>query len=115
MESGRRTDKIKRGIEKNAKFFKVVLIDCLTLWVTNMILAKKSEAEILDEISNVIKTMKKKKALFIIVSNEVGMGLVPVTKLGRYFRDVAGKVNQVVAKMSNEVYLLVSGISLKIK
>ena len=107
--------KLKEVIEKNAKFFKVVLIDCLTLWVTNMILAKKSEAEILDEISNVIKTMKKKKALFIIVSNEVGMGLVPVTKLGRYFRDVAGKVNQVVAKMSNEVYLLVSGISLKIK
>ena len=51
----------------------------------------------------------------IIVSNELGMGLVPSYPLGRYFREIAGKMNQIVAEKADEVYFVVSGISMKIK
>jgi adenosylcobinamide kinase/adenosylcobinamide-phosphate guanylyltransferase len=51
----------------------------------------------------------------IIVSNELGMGLVPIYPLGRYFRDIAGRINQKIAKHSDEVYFVVSGIPMKIK
>ena len=61
------------------------------------------------------KLRKRKKAKVILVSNEVGLGIVPDNKLARDFRDVAGRVNQVVAQSAHEVYFMVSGIPLKIK
>jgi adenosylcobinamide kinase/adenosylcobinamide-phosphate guanylyltransferase len=59
--------------------------------------------------------LRKIKAMTIIVSNEVGLGIVPANKLARDFRDTAGRVNQTVAGASDEVYFLVSGIPAKIK
>ncbi|MDD5079246.1 MAG: bifunctional adenosylcobinamide kinase/adenosylcobinamide-phosphate guanylyltransferase [Candidatus Omnitrophica bacterium] len=95
--------------------FDCILIDCLTLLVSNLLLAKRKEEQILEEIRNMLKNLKKKKARAIIVSNEVGLGLVPANKLGRDFRDIAGKVNQLAAKRADEVFLTISGIPLKIK
>ena len=95
--------------------FDCVLIDCFTLLVSNLLLAKFTESKIFGEIQSILTNIKKKKATTIIVSNEVGLGLVPNTRLGRDFRDIAGKVNQLVAEKANEVFFTVSGIPLKIK
>lgn len=95
--------------------FDCVIIDCLTLWISNLILAGYKEAKILKKIDALLVNCRKKKAKVIMVSNEVGLGLVPANKLGRDFRDIAGKVNQMVARVSDEVLFFVSGVPLKIK
>ncbi len=92
-----------------------ILLDCLTMLVSNLILAEYNEKQILFEIKSILQSLRKNKAKPIIVSNEVGMGLVPANKLGREFRDIAGKVNQLAAKEADEVFFTVSGIPLKIK
>ncbi len=105
------------GLEKE-----VILIDCLTLLVSNLLLRKedkvgdsKREEEILLEIKKLAEISYKVSAQVIIVSNEVGMGLVPETSLGRFYRDILGRANSIIADKADEVFMMVSGISLKIK
>ncbi|MCX5669440.1 MAG: bifunctional adenosylcobinamide kinase/adenosylcobinamide-phosphate guanylyltransferase [Candidatus Omnitrophica bacterium] len=95
--------------------FDCIVIDCLTLLVSNLILVSNSPKQIIDKIQDLLLILNEKKARIILVSNEVGLGLVPINKLGREFRDIAGRVNQLVAKNANEVFFTVSGIPLKIK
>jgi adenosylcobinamide kinase/adenosylcobinamide-phosphate guanylyltransferase len=102
-------------LKKNAATFDVIIIDCLTLLVSNLMLKKFKEKEILNEMNKILAELRKTKTKAIIVSNEVGLGIVPWTKLGRDFRDIAGKVNQVVAKNADNVFFMVSGLSQKIK
>lgn len=92
-----------------------VIIDCITLLVSNHALAGHTEEKILKIIDNSIKIIKKSRFDAFIVSNEVGMGIVPENKLARDFRDIAGKVNQMIASKSDEVYFMVSGLPLKMK
>ncbi len=100
----------------------LILIDCLTLLVSNLLLRKedkvgdsKREEEILLEIKKLAEISYKVSAQVIIVSNEVGMGLVPETSLGRFYRDILGRANSIIADKADEVFMMVSGISLKIK
>jgi len=97
----------------------VVIIDCLTLLVSNQLGEEldypKAEKQVLGEIYALINSIEKLDAIFIIVSNEVGMGLVPETKLGRIYRDLLGKANQLIAQHANEVYFMVAGLPVKIK
>ena len=95
--------------------FNCIIIDCLTLLVSNLILAGSGRKVIEDKILKIIACLKKKKGRAIIVSNEVGLGVVPVNKLARDFRDIAGSVNQIMARESDEVIFMVSGIPWKIK
>lgn len=95
--------------------FDCVLIDCLTLLVSNLILSRHNEEAILKKIAALLRILKKKKAQTIMVSNEVGLGLVPTHKLGRAFRDTAGKVNQMIAGQADEVFFIISGIPSKLK
>ncbi len=92
-----------------------VIVDCLTLLVSNLLLDRKSEAEICGVVSAALDAAKKCKSRTILVSNEVGLGLVPTGRLGRAFRDAAGRVNQLAAASADEVYFLASGIPLRIK
>ena len=92
-----------------------VILDCLTLLVSNLLLSGKSEGSILLEIKKTINAAKKRRFVTVLISNEVGMGIVPENALGRLFRDVAGKVNQLVAKASDEAYIMVAGYPLPIK
>ncbi len=107
---------------------KVILLDCLTLMISNILLEyngdfdkiprseiDKLEKDIIEEILKLINVCNEHNKELIIVSNEVGLGLVPPYRLGSIFRDIAGRANQLVAKMSNDVYLLTAGIPLKIK
>lgn len=106
----------------------LVLLDCITLMVTNLMLESnldfdtctreeidKLEEYILEEIEELLMVVGKGGKTAIIVSNEVGMGLVPAYRMGNIFRDIAGRVNQHIANRADEVYLTVSGIEIKIK
>jgi len=105
------------GLEKE-----VILIDCLTLLTSNLLLRKedkvedpKWQEEILLEIEKLAEISFKVPARVIIVSNEVGMGLVPENPLGRVYRDILGRANSIIADKADEVFMIVSGIPLKIK
>ena len=102
-------------LRKIGNEFECVIIDCLTLLVSNLILDGYKKEEILKKIEAMLIILRKKKAMVIMVSNEVGLGLVPANRLGRDFRDIAGKVNQAAAKEADEVFFTVSGIPMKIK
>jgi len=95
--------------------FECLVIDCLTLWVSNLILKKKSPRYIGSEIIKIMKLLKESRVQAVIVSNEVGLGIVPANKLSRNFRDIAGKVNQIVARGADKVVFMVSGIPWRIK
>ena len=95
--------------------FECIIIDCVTLMVSSFILGGFSQNLIEDKINNMIKHIKRNKAMVIMVSNEVGLGIVPENKLARGFRDAAGRINQIIAKESGEVYFMVSGIPWRIK
>ena len=109
------------GALRKAKGSECIIIDCITLLITNWLLnhekrvGKPTPTRIMNELSTLLKAAKKLTSTVIIVSNEVGMGIVPENKLARLFRDICGKANQMVANAAGEVYYLVSGIPLKIK
>jgi adenosylcobinamide kinase/adenosylcobinamide-phosphate guanylyltransferase len=92
----------------------VVLIDCLTLWVSNIMMRgfslERYEEDLVDALSD-----PRGAPLIYIVSNEVGLGLVPESPLGREFRDNLGRVNARVASAVTDVYFLTAGIPMKIK
>jgi adenosylcobinamide kinase/adenosylcobinamide-phosphate guanylyltransferase len=91
----------------------VVVIDCLTLWLANVM---QSALDVDAEIEQLISSLARPSLPSVfIVSNEVGMGIVPENELARRFRDMAGRLNQRVAGAADEVYVTLSGIPLKIK
>jgi len=128
----------------------VVLLDCVTLLVSNILTKEGEESSchcepfaschsegekrpknlaqgklretisatekrVIDEIEELIECINKHKGSFIVVSNEVGLGVVPDNKLGRVYRDLLGKANQLLAQHADEVYFMASGIPVKIK
>ncbi len=95
--------------------FNVIVIDCLTLLVSNLILSGFKEKVIEKKIKSALQILSKSPVNCIIVSNEVGLGIVPDNKMARNFRDIAGRVNQIVADKADTVFFMVSGIPLKIK
>ena len=110
---------IGKAIEKGIGDAKVVIIDCLTLLVSNLLHGEpdypEAEKKVTSEINELIAAMDKFDASFIIVSNEVGMGLVPETRLGRIYRDLLGKANQLLASHATEVYLMVACLPVRVK
>ncbi|MFA5008509.1 MAG: bifunctional adenosylcobinamide kinase/adenosylcobinamide-phosphate guanylyltransferase [Candidatus Omnitrophota bacterium] len=102
-------------LKKISPDFNLIIVDCLTLFVSNLMLKKIREEEIVNEITAALKIVKEMNTKTIFVSNEVGLGIVPHTKLGRAFRDIAGKVNQVVAKNADCVFFMVSGLPWRVK
>ena len=95
--------------------FDLVIIDCLTLLVSNLMFARFNESAVINKVNKMLGVLKKNMSESIIVSNEVGLGIVPENKLGRSFRDTAGRVNQTVANKSNEVFFMISGIPWRVK
>lgn len=93
----------------------VVLIDCLTLWVSNLLGSSWSDGRILSEAGSLACACRGSGAKVIAVSNEVGLGLVPENRLARRFRDVSGAVNQIMAGAADEVYFISAGLPLKMK
>jgi adenosylcobinamide kinase/adenosylcobinamide-phosphate guanylyltransferase len=103
--------------------YSVVIIDCLTLWVSNVLLSLPEEADaeaivearardLLDVLQSFVTAHD---CAGIIVTNEVGLGVVPATRLGRRYRDALGRANQLAAAVADEVVLMVAGLSLPLK
>jgi len=142
--------KVGQRLKERIEDADVVLLDCLTLLVSNILtkegeesschcesfvschsegekrlknLARdrlgetisEAEKQVMAEVEELIECINKHKGIFIVVSNEVGLGLVPENKLGRVYRDLLGKANQLLAQHADEVYFMVSGIPVKIK
>ena len=93
----------------------VVLFDCLPTFVTNLLMARHSHASVRKRVGALLKACRRPGLTALFVSNEVGLGLVPEHPLGREFRDLLGIVNQQVARVADEVYLLVAGLPIRIK
>ncbi len=96
------------GIEEG----RPVLVDCLTLWLSNHMLAGN---DVDGECSALIERLRTPRGAWVVVSNEVGLGIVPESPLGRRFRDAQGRLNQMVAAVADEVLLMVAGIPMKVK
>ena len=90
----------------------IFLIDCLTLWVTNLMMA---EANVMRECAGLKAYIAELSAPVIFVSNEVGLGIIPENKMAREFRDLAGKVNQEIASACDNVYFVAAGLPLTLK
>ncbi len=93
----------------------VVVIDCLTLWLSNLLLAAKPPAAILDRVDALAHALAEAPFDSVIITNEVGMGLVPETPLGRVFRDLSGHAHQRLARTADEVYLAALGVILRLR
>ncbi len=103
-----------------------VLVDCLTMWISNILMDESlfddnglnnldQEEYILAETGKLLATARQRGLTLVLVSNEVGCGVVPASKLGRLFRDIAGRVNRRVAAEADRVYLVMAGIPVEIK
>jgi adenosylcobinamide kinase / adenosylcobinamide-phosphate guanylyltransferase len=119
-------DHIGSRIEDEIGEEQTVIIDCITLLVNNIFCRydeKQFEEisdslltqQVIDEMNELCACFQKVKADFIIVSNEVGLGLVPDNRMGRLYRDILGRANQILAAGSSEVYFMVAGIPLRVK
>jgi len=93
----------------------VILIDCVTLWLSNLLLRGDSDSRIMEEVDRLVRALRETQMSSLIVSNEVGMGIVPVDPLGRRFRDLSGMANQKIAGEADCVVFMVSGIPMFLK
>jgi adenosylcobinamide kinase/adenosylcobinamide-phosphate guanylyltransferase len=91
---------------------RVILIDCLTLWVTNLMMEERDMAA---EFAALSEYLPNAKARLVLVSNEVGLGIVPDNAMARAFRDHAGRLHQMIAAQVAEVYFVAAGLPLKMK
>jgi len=99
-------------IAEEARPERVVLVDCLTLWASNLMFAELDHREHAERLAEAIKNAA---GPVLLVANEVGLGIVPDNALARRFRDVAGEINQIVAASVDEVMFMAAGLPLKLK
>jgi adenosylcobinamide kinase/adenosylcobinamide-phosphate guanylyltransferase len=95
--------------------YRTILFDCVTLWLSNLVAGGEGESGILARAEALLHAMRATGARVVIVSNELGLGLVPAEPSTRAFRDLAGRVNQQIAAAADDVHLVVSGLSLRLK
>lgn len=120
---------LDRALEPLKDFFDCVLLDCLTVMTTNLMFddpafdidsateAQKEQLQdrILQQVQRICSWLKQNGKSGILVTNEVGLGIVPENRLARYFRDVAGRVNQLAAAEADEAWLICCGLPVKLK
>jgi adenosylcobinamide kinase/adenosylcobinamide-phosphate guanylyltransferase len=93
----------------------VVVVDCLTLWLSNLLLEGLAQAQIAERVRELCALLPTLSAHVVVVSNEVGMGVVPESALGRAFRDVSGAAHQALSRQADELYFAVMGQLLRLR
>ena len=110
---------VTRAVQPLVDRYDTFVLDCLTLWVSNLILqdeeAFDTEGAVLETVGRLLDLIDAAGGRWILVSNEVGQGIVPASPLGREYRDVLGRVNQLVASRADKAYLMVAGLALELK
>ncbi len=99
-------------LRANATPGNIIVVDCLTLWLSNIVLA---ESDVEAETQALCRSVEQTPAKLILVSNEVGLGIVPTSPLGRHFRDCQGRLNQAMAGIAGNVEFIAAGLSLRLK
>ena len=103
---------IELAEKKNAG---IILVDCISLWLSNLLCLEEDEENIVKIVETLANTIQKTQTPLVFVSNEVGMGIVPLYKSARLFRDIQGKANQILAEACSAVVTFSCGIPLLIK
>lgn len=93
----------------------IALVDCLTVWLGNLMHEHGDDADVYPEMQTFLEMLKSPPMDLVIVSNEVGMGIIPDNAMSRRYRDLAGFLNQQVARMADRVVFVVSGIPMVVK
>ena len=106
---------IPEAIQKNGTKGHVILVDCLTLWINNLLRNDHNPENIDNHIQKLTQSIEKVECPVILVSNEVGTGIVPENNLARLYRDITGFANQKIAACVDRVIWMVAGIPVKIK
>jgi adenosylcobinamide kinase/adenosylcobinamide-phosphate guanylyltransferase len=88
------------------------LVDCLTLWLSNLMHAQRDWSQ---EVTHLVEALRAQKNPVVLVTNEVGLGIVPDNALARQFRDAAGTMNQMIARAVDEVEFVVAGLPMRVK
>jgi adenosylcobinamide kinase/adenosylcobinamide-phosphate guanylyltransferase len=101
------------ALEAAADTYDVILVDCLTLWITNLLAANRNVAAAVDELAAVLPRIRN--STVILVSNEVGLGIVPDNPLARTFRDLAGAAHQRLAEICTDVHFVIAGLPMTLK
>ena len=102
-------------IKREGKKAAIIVMDCLTLWVSNMMMKNMDRTSILEKMEELISECTRAHCTVILITNEVGAGIVPDNNLSRSFRDIAGEANQIAASKFDQVVHMVSGIPVTIK
>ena len=112
-------DALRAALGSANNLYDTVVVDCLTMWVSNLLLLHEGDADaescILQLAEELLDVCGSFRARWIIVTNEVGLGVVPSSSLGRAYRDVLGRVNSLVASRADKVYLMAAGLALELK
>lgn len=95
--------------------YRVILVDCLTMWLSNLCERGAKDKDIIDETKTLLRAVRCSNTRVVLVSNELGMGLVPAERQSRRFRELAGEINRLVAEAADDAYFVVSGIPLRLK
>ena len=93
----------------------ILLVDCLTLWISNLLMENHDSDQVLNQVQSLTRAVASSACPVILVSNEVGTGIVPENKLARLYRDLVGSTNQAVAECVDQVVWTVAGIPVTIK
>lgn len=101
-----------QALEAHARAERPILVDCLTLWVTNLMLGEHDIEAAFEKLAAVLPGLK---GPVVFVSNEVGLGIVPENAMARAFRDHAGRLHQLIAGLADEVFFVAAGLPLKMK
>jgi adenosylcobinamide kinase/adenosylcobinamide-phosphate guanylyltransferase len=104
---------LAEALDRAAGAHDVILVDCLTLWITNLLAAEQNVADAVDALIAILPQIET--ARVILVSNEVSLGIVPDNALARSFRDLAGAAHQRLAEICNDVYFVVAGLPMTLK
>jgi adenosylcobinamide kinase / adenosylcobinamide-phosphate guanylyltransferase len=99
----------------HAASYRTIVVDCLTLWLTNLQSRRVSDAAIPQRVADLLQAIRSASGRVVLVTNELGLGLVPVSRAGRRFRDMTGKVHQHIAAHADEVYFILAGQPLRMK
>ena len=106
---------VEAWVAKQGAQYSTILFDCITLWLSNLVGIGLNESTILARVGTLLQAMRTVGARVVIVSNELGFGLVPAEPATRAFRDLAGRVNQRIAAEADEVHLVIAGLPLRMK
>jgi adenosylcobinamide kinase / adenosylcobinamide-phosphate guanylyltransferase len=106
---------LAQAVVEQSRQADVVLVDCLTLWISNLMLELEDDGKFLACLPDLTRALKSADCPVVLVSNEVGTGIVPENPLSRRFRDLVGATNQAIAEQADRVLWMVAGIPVEIK